>query len=470
MKSLLISVLFLGVTIKSIAQTSYVISKGNSGIRFEQFLNWQQVVEKAKAERMFIFVDCFTTWCGPCKRMEKDVYSDEQIGKLVNQKFISIKVQLDSTTNDNDFVRIWYDDASDFKMKYEIITVPTYLFFSPDGNVLHRGAGYLSVNEFTSLVNATLNPSKQYYTLLREYQNGKKDYTLMPYLAKLEKSIGNLQVAKSIAADYKKNYVEKLTDSELLKKETLDFFGRDFAFFIYEEGSKGRFFNLLFNYSKKVDSLENYIGFSKFIINGIIRKEEITDKLYKGGKPLTVKPNWEKIKTEITLKYDSAFANQLLPEEKMSFYRKIGDWKTYASLIDKQITDNPPKYALGKTLRIDGNSFQLGDAWALNVAAWNVFLDCLDKQILLKALRWINLAIELEQPNPNVQYLDTKANILYKLGKISEAISCEERAIEEDRAKAKMVGKSQGGFLKGFTETIAKMRRGEPTWIVHEKK
>lgn len=39
----------------------------DTGIHFEHTLTWQQVQEKAKAENKYIFIDCFTTWCGPCK-------------------------------------------------------------------------------------------------------------------------------------------------------------------------------------------------------------------------------------------------------------------------------------------------------------------------------------------------------------------------------------------------------------------
>ncbi len=36
-------------------------------IHFENGLSWEQIKEKAKAEHKYIFVDCYATWCGPCK-------------------------------------------------------------------------------------------------------------------------------------------------------------------------------------------------------------------------------------------------------------------------------------------------------------------------------------------------------------------------------------------------------------------
>jgi len=40
------------------------------GVEFDRDLTWQQVKLKAKAENKYIFMDCYATWCGPCKKME----------------------------------------------------------------------------------------------------------------------------------------------------------------------------------------------------------------------------------------------------------------------------------------------------------------------------------------------------------------------------------------------------------------
>src|SRR5690349_5093161 len=82
-----------------------------SGILWVDNLNWQQVLKKAKKEKKYIFVDCFTTWCGPCKKMDKEVYANDSVGDLLNAKFISVKVQMDSTKGDNEFTRSWYKTA-----------------------------------------------------------------------------------------------------------------------------------------------------------------------------------------------------------------------------------------------------------------------------------------------------------------------------------------------------------------------
>ncbi|MBL7708461.1 MAG: thioredoxin family protein, partial [Chitinophagaceae bacterium] len=46
----------------------FALAQNNSGIQFQN-LSWSQLLAKAKTENKLIFVDAFTTWCGPCKQM-----------------------------------------------------------------------------------------------------------------------------------------------------------------------------------------------------------------------------------------------------------------------------------------------------------------------------------------------------------------------------------------------------------------
>src|SRR5690606_39985336 len=58
------------------------------GIQFEHQTTWEKVKAKAKAENKHIFVDCFTTWCGPCKYMSSTIFPQEKVGYFFNAHFV----------------------------------------------------------------------------------------------------------------------------------------------------------------------------------------------------------------------------------------------------------------------------------------------------------------------------------------------------------------------------------------------
>ncbi len=64
-----------------------------------------------------------------------------------------------------------------------------------------------------------------------------------------------------------------------------------------------------------------------------------------------------------------------------------------------------------------------------NTYAWNVFNNLNDTKKLRNALNWSNKSIQLASRGFLPNYLDTKANIIYKLGRTQEAMALEEQAI-----------------------------------------
>ena len=77
-----------------------VCQRNNYGIQFESDLSWQEVQAKAKAENKFIFMDCYATWCGPCKFMTDSIFTQKDVGRFMNEHFISVAVQVDQTSKD----------------------------------------------------------------------------------------------------------------------------------------------------------------------------------------------------------------------------------------------------------------------------------------------------------------------------------------------------------------------------------
>jgi thioredoxin-related protein len=56
-----------------------------------KWMTFEEAVEKSKTEKRKIFIDVYTDWCGWCKVMDKNTFSDPQVAKLLNEKYYAVK-------------------------------------------------------------------------------------------------------------------------------------------------------------------------------------------------------------------------------------------------------------------------------------------------------------------------------------------------------------------------------------------
>lgn len=452
--------LVLCLPLLTMAQTANENMEGK-GIHWTTNLSWSQVKQKAKAENKYIFMDCYATWCGPCKAMDKEIYPDDKVGALVNEKFISVKVQMDSTANDGEPIQQWYPAVKEIKKNYTILGYPAYLFFSPDGELVHQDLGYKPVKDFVALLNDALNPSAQLATIMENYRAGKLSPSALGKVALAEKKLGKKDLADSIARKYKAEFLDKLDDKTLFTKDNIRFVADEFYSLMWKDGTKGRFFDFFFHNTRLVDSLFGK-GFAERRIKNIISNDEIYPKLFNGNKVATQNPDWESLRKDIASKYGNEYAEQVVNEYQSSFYLYVKNWEKWANLFENKIKNNPPQKG-SKNLGGFGD-----DSYTLNGNAWTVFQLCNDRAILLRALKWSALCIKIKKQEGGAydDYLDTKANLLYKLGRVKKAIKVEEEALHMDTEYARKKGKEKGNDFEELSQTLKKMKAGIPTWPV----
>jgi len=403
----------------------------NKGIQFETGLNWKQVLEKAKLERKNIFIDCFATWCEPCKYMEKNVFPNDTVGSYMNEQFISVKIQFDSTKEDNEEARKWYSDANSLREKYKITAYPAYLFFTSEGKILHKDVGAKSIDDFISAVANSLKPEKQYYILLDDYQRGIKNYKGLPYLANTAERLGEKDLAYSVACDYIGNYLFSLEEGEFYSKKNIEFMD------VYIENSGDMSFDIFYKHSERVNSIMGKKEYAQGIVDRIITKEEIDPikQLNENAEDL----NWKKMYINIKLKYGKSYADRNILKAKESWYFKKEKWAEFINYAIKDI----------ETYGVDTTSFW-GDA-ILNDTAWYIFLHSKNRNQIKQAIKWMQ-SVTVRNPKSSGN-LDTYANLLYKLGNNKEAIQVEEAA------------EGLSPDAKDIQDVLTKMRKGEPTWI-----
>ncbi|MBS1663614.1 MAG: thioredoxin family protein [Bacteroidetes bacterium] len=172
-----------------------------AGVHFEDTLTWTAVCAKAKAENKYIFVDCYASWCGPCKMMNREVFPQPEVGEYFNQHFVSIGVQLDSTAADDSIVRRRYKLGYLLKTQFGIHAFPTFLVFTPDGRALHRLTGARrDPTAFIRDVSEVYDTTRQYYTQLNQFIHGRRDSAFLGNLAYSAKQNSDPGVEQAVNA------------------------------------------------------------------------------------------------------------------------------------------------------------------------------------------------------------------------------------------------------------------------------
>lgn len=105
------------------------------GIMFETgTLN--EALEKAKRENKALFVDCYTSWCGPCQMMSKRVFPQKQVGDFINSSFVSIKINMEK------------GEGVELAKRWKISSYPTYLILNAQGEIVYSSKGYITAEAF----------------------------------------------------------------------------------------------------------------------------------------------------------------------------------------------------------------------------------------------------------------------------------------------------------------------------------
>jgi thiol:disulfide interchange protein len=99
-------------------------------------LTFADALKLAKKERKIIMVDYYTTWCGWCKRLDRDTYSSDEIGKYADENIISLKLDAEK------------GEGIALAKKANVTGFPTIIFYNSDGKELYRVVGYKKAPDF----------------------------------------------------------------------------------------------------------------------------------------------------------------------------------------------------------------------------------------------------------------------------------------------------------------------------------
>ncbi len=118
----------------SFAFTFSLNKSSESNIQFSA-KNFNEVLADAANAEKLVFIDVSTSWCGYCKKMKANTYTDASVINLVNSKYISKSIDAEK------------GEGIAIAKKYNVRAYPTVLVLNAKGELLKTGEGYLKPNQ-----------------------------------------------------------------------------------------------------------------------------------------------------------------------------------------------------------------------------------------------------------------------------------------------------------------------------------
>lgn len=138
----------------------------NNTIRFTNG-TFNEALQAAAKSGKLVFVDCYTSWCAPCKWMEKNVFVNDTIHQYFNKQFINFKVDMEK------------GEGVSLRERYKVTSFPTYLFVDAKGNQVHRTGSRMSVLDFITEAKRASEPGSTLADMEKKFNNGDRSLKLL---------------------------------------------------------------------------------------------------------------------------------------------------------------------------------------------------------------------------------------------------------------------------------------------------
>lgn len=154
--------LFSLLTLVLLWATNASAQAPQKGIRFFEG-NYEQALAEARQQNKLLFIDFYAVWCGPCKRMAKDVFTVDSVGAYFNERFISIKIDAEKPEN------------AAVAKQFKVEAFPTLAFVGNDGKALAVNTGAMNAVELLEAARIANGDAVSFEQLYQQYKDDPKN-------------------------------------------------------------------------------------------------------------------------------------------------------------------------------------------------------------------------------------------------------------------------------------------------------
>lgn len=362
-------------------------------------LSFAEAQAAAKAENKVIFIDAYAEWCGPCKWMTANIFTQAEVANYYNQNFINLKVDMEK------------GEGKELAKRYGVQAYPTLLWLNAEGQVLFKAVGASQEAQvYIDRGEQARDPKGNLLYLQENLAQEAQNPVFMGRYFKAKAAANDLDEAE-VDAFFSQFPVAKWASDSLFDLLKVSVTSSESESFREALGEQALF------YKKQGKEAQSFFENAFF--------NQLATQRYRVRKEAD-RQAWLK-KTQKELK-------ALSGSEALMFR---------LSLLDAQLSKDWLAYA--KIAQTGAKDFLWDDAMKLNEIAWNVYSQVEDEALLQAALSWAERAIALDRQH---MILDTYAHLLNALGNPEKALKIELEALEQAQAQGADTGDYQAFINK----------------------
>ncbi|MCB0598592.1 MAG: thioredoxin family protein [Lewinellaceae bacterium] len=344
--------------------------------------SWEEALQEAKQQEKIIFIDAYATWCGPCKRMAREVFPNDKVGEFFNRHFINMKLDMEA------------GEGLTFRKTYPVSAFPTLFFINGDGEVVDKVRGAQNVEGFLQLGEKVLGLSDNSAEYEAEYEKGNRDPELVyKYVRALNKAG---KPSLRVANDYIDNQKDLSTEFNLR--------------FIMEAAieADSKIFSMMMDKRSEIEAL--------------VGEEAVREQIYSACQATARKAiefGMEDLLDEAVDKmkrHYPARAEAFELSSQMDFYRHAGDVKNFSKACKKYAK----KVAAGNPDELSKLSGEIAEQFSKDNGAMKLAEE---------------LAQEAAEKGQQYQFYLNYAQILYMNGKQEESRRAADKSLELARSE-----------------------------------
>jgi len=162
------------------------------------------VQQKASDQQLMLFVDVYATWCGPCKMMDRDVYTDPAVAAYMNANFVNVRMD-----GETDYGRV-------YAAAQELEGYPSMFIFSRDGDPISKIVGFKPAEELVPSLKGTVEGYQAVKMYQTKYQRGTLEVEEFAIYISAVRDMGNEDLAEKLSGEYMEQIIgEKLSDNDI---------------------------------------------------------------------------------------------------------------------------------------------------------------------------------------------------------------------------------------------------------------